>query len=367
MNKSSKRNSSVEVLKLFALFIIVISHSLPRYGNNSFTIDFNYAKFNLDYILMVLEYYFGQIGNAIFIACSSWFLLDNDKVKSEKVKMIVTDTFSVSFTYILIFILSGVNLDKKLLIKQLFPITFENNWFISCYIIMYLSHGILNKLIGAMDRKQYLNLVLGSVLIYGVLEIIVSSTYRYCDLIGFFMIYLLSGYIKIYMNKQFNWNKIVLFSSTILLIEILMINYFGTAFTIFSDKVLKLCRFNNIIIIMLAVSLLFIALRHKYYSKWLNYISSMSLLIYVIHENHLMSTYVKPIVWEFIFEHFNNSYISLYTIIFAIILFSISTIFAIIYKNSLGIFMNFISNKLYTLLHVCYKWLFQITYNSTVK
>lgn len=128
MNRGEDRNSSIELLKIFALFIIVISHSLPRYGANSYTIDFNYARFNFDYILNVFEYYFGQIGNAIFIVCSSWFLLDNSRVRSDKVRMIVTDSFVISIGYLIIFLMVGIRITNKFFIKQFFPITFENGW-----------------------------------------------------------------------------------------------------------------------------------------------------------------------------------------------------------------------------------------------
>ena len=361
--KQSRRNSSVELLKLLALFIIVISHSLPRYGTSQYTVDFNYARVNLDYVLTIVEYYFGQIGNAIFIACSSWFLLEHNKIRSDKVRMIVTDSFIISVAYVTLFLLLGIKLDAKTIVKQFFPIIFENNWFVSCYLIMYITHGTLNRLIEAMDKMEHLNIVLGCVFLYGILEIVVSSDYRYCDLLGFFTIYLLVGYIKKYNRKEYDWSRIFATAFVALLIEIIVTNYCGTIFDAFSDKVLRWCRFNNIVIIVIAISLLFIALRFSFYSKSLNYASSMSLLIYLIHENDLLSMYIKPAIWKVICENLNNSYLAFYTLVFAIILFLVSGLIAVIYKKSIRKWGDIISKWAFTRLHMIYEHIMSVVYN----
>lgn len=251
--------------------------------------------------------------------------------------MIVTDSFVISIGYLIIFLMVGIRITNKFFIKQFFPITFENNWFITCYIIMYLTHGILNKIIEVINKRQYLNIIFGSMFLYCILEIVVSSNYRYCDMLGFWTIYMFAGYIKKYnIRKQYNWKKIFIISSFILIMTVILTDYFGTISSIFSDKVLKWCRFNNIIIIVMAFSLLFIALETKFYSKRINLISSTSLLVYLIHENELLSMYAKPIVWKFICERFNNSYLAFYTLVIAMFLFVGSVVIAIVYKNTFG-------------------------------
>ena len=75
-----KRNSSIELLKVFAIIIIIISHSVPygaSYSNYDGFIDINVASSNINVVLLAIIRYFGQIGNAIFIICSSWFLVDS--------------------------------------------------------------------------------------------------------------------------------------------------------------------------------------------------------------------------------------------------------------------------------------------------
>lgn len=72
-----KRNSSIELLKIVAVFLIVLSHSLPV--NNSeaeWYINIKSATSNVSYISMLFFSYCGQIGNEIFFICSAWFLVD---------------------------------------------------------------------------------------------------------------------------------------------------------------------------------------------------------------------------------------------------------------------------------------------------
>ena len=229
---------------------------------------------------------------------------------------------------------------------------------------MYLTHGTLNKLIEAMDKMEHLNIVLGCVFLYGILEIVLSSDYRYCDVLGFFTIYLLVGYIKKYSRKVYNWNGIFAIAFIILLSEIIVTNYCGTIFDAFSDKVLRWCRFNNIVIIVIAISLLFIVLRFSFYSKGLNYVSSMSLLIYLIHENDLLSMYIKPAIWKAIYENLNSSYLAFYTLVFAVILFLVSGLIAAIYKKSIRKWGDIISKWVFTRLHMIYEHIVSVTLGS---
>ena len=76
------RNSAIELLKLFAMFLIILSHSMPKYDQTLVGyVDIVHATDNIQNLVLIVFNYLGQLGNAIFVICSSWFLIGGDKTQ----------------------------------------------------------------------------------------------------------------------------------------------------------------------------------------------------------------------------------------------------------------------------------------------
>ena len=74
--------------------------------------------------------------------------------------------------------------------------------------------------------------------------------------------------------------------------------------------------------------------RHlKFTSKSINYISSLTLFIYCIHQNPLVSSNLRPLFIERIVGYFNNNYLICSLILFAVVA-VVSIILAVIYKET---------------------------------
>ena len=162
------RNSSLELLKILALLLIAISHSAPIYGNkNSIAyIDLNIASNELTMFVLVFFKCLGQIGNVIFIVCSAFFLVDSKNTKKEKTINIIIDSFIISIFFLIATIVAGIDLSYKEIIKQFIPIILGNNWFIGCYLLLYIFHPILNMIINNLEQRKLLrlNVILLSIL-----------------------------------------------------------------------------------------------------------------------------------------------------------------------------------------------------------
>ena len=85
IKSKKRRNSSIELLKIIALMLIAISHSVPGYGNieSSTYVDMNIASNDILKIVYVILMSLGQIGNVIFIISSAYFLIDSKNAKKE--------------------------------------------------------------------------------------------------------------------------------------------------------------------------------------------------------------------------------------------------------------------------------------------
>ena len=141
----SRRNSSIELLKIVGIILIVISHVVQTlHSNNDYVIENDYildistATTNIQQLILTILRYSGALGNSIFFICSAWFLLDNDTVDKKKILHMLMNVWVISITILIaVYIIRGGNLQIKLIIKQILPTTFENNWYITCYLLFY--------------------------------------------------------------------------------------------------------------------------------------------------------------------------------------------------------------------------------------
>lgn len=136
----------------------------------------------------------GQIGNVIFIICSSYFLLESKKANAKKVLYIIFDTFFISIAFLIFFLLLGYDLSAKEIIKQFFLITLKNNWFIGVYLIFYIIHPLLNIIIDKLDKKRLFHVNVFILIYYLCIQFIVAPNYN--NIIGFILIYFIVAYLK---------------------------------------------------------------------------------------------------------------------------------------------------------------------------
>lgn len=361
MNSNRKRdklnrNSSIELLKMIAMFMIVISHTIPRYGNYSSCIDFAIARPGLVDWLLYVFYYFGQIGNAVFIICSAWFLCDSQHIKLRKISHIYADAFTISILWLVITWLLGFIVPLKDVIKSFLPVFFKNNWFISCYIVFYILHPILNGIINRLSQREHLSIVIIMSAVYSCLATVWLQAYYYNELVGFILLYFIVTYMKQYMHgfrNNMKWNILILLSSVIMLFLLIGATQFMGCHTgVFSNQMLRWCCFNNPLVIMIALSSFNLFNKMEFRSVRVNEIMSVSLIIYIVHENLILNETLKPYLWQLIYEKYGYSKIVFWVLGFAIIYFVGSAIVALLYKITIQKFikkrMDSITDKIST-------------------
>ena len=357
MNKFKIRNSSLELLKIIALMLIVISHSVPYYGDTTSIsfIDLGIATNDITVFILNLIRCFGQIGNILFIICSSYFLLESKKSKKEKILNIILDSFVISMLFVLIAVLLKCNITSKDFIKQFLPITSQNNWFIGCYLLLYIIHPLMNIIISSLNKKQLFRIDLILIFLYCIVQFVIDGKYYYNELIGFILIYFLVAYIKLYMInfvKNIKINFILILVSLIGMVILLIItNILGLKFNIFSDKLLYWNKISNPMYILLSIGLFNIFNSKKFVNKFINYISSLSLIFYMIHDNLLFRSYIKPEFYKLVFPY---GHILIWVIIEAIILFICGMLISTIYKETIQKIVYIASNKIYNLSRKIY-------------
>ena len=85
------RDSGIELLKIFAIFVIVISHVVQTLTSENlyipyqdYVIDITKATTDFRYIILLILRHFSVWGNSLFFICSGWFLLKATAYKKKK-------------------------------------------------------------------------------------------------------------------------------------------------------------------------------------------------------------------------------------------------------------------------------------------
>ena len=352
------RNSSVEVLKVIAIFLIVTSHVTQTLVNTtgpikSIAIPITTATADIQTIILMLFQQTGALGNTIFFVCSAWFLLDSNKFARKKAFSLLTTVWSVSVLIFCLYLIVGNhNITTKEMIKQVFPTTFANNWYMTCYIIFLFIYPWLNKLISITNQRQLLRIVLFSSTLWIVICYFKGGLFFTSSLTIWISIYFLIAYLKLYCKNIVTNTKVGVWLIVVGFIgyisQVVVTNYVGLYFiSFFSEKVMRWNSNNCPFYIMIALGSLIIALKSNFKSKFINYISSLSMLVYLFHENYLFRIYTRPIIWKYLYKTFTFNNVVLLDLAYSLILFVVAVIISLTYKEIIQKFVSKVSDRLY--------------------
>lgn len=294
-----KRNSGIELIKLIAVFLIICSSALPygvtyNGGYDSVYVNLNCTQFSATNILFTLCRWLGQTGDTLFIACSAWFLCDRREIKPKKAFKMVADSWLISIAGLIAASLL-LSPSTSEIIKSLFPITFQLNWFVGCYIIYYLIHPLLNKAVEDLNYTGFKHLVIVLFVAYSVIGTALQK-YYYTNLVAFICIHYFVTFYKKYGREKLGRKKdilIIAVSAALIIGWIICINYIGQRIELLSKQNLFGCKFINPVIVFSGIAVLDLGVRKEFHNRIVNSIAKYSLLIYLFHANYFWLTYGK--------------------------------------------------------------------------
>ena len=366
------RNSSIELLKIIAILLIVTSHVVQTLGKNGsiytpligYGLDLKSATEDIQILIISMLRYTGIIGNTIFFVCSAWFLLESNNVNKKKILMMLSDIWIISIILLTItLLLTKGQIHPNLITFSLFPITFENNWYLTCYIIFYAIHPFLNKIIYESKQRSLLRITGSMIIMYLVIAFIGlllnqltgSGTSFWCTRFMMFIVtYFIIAYMKLYLPDLANDMK----TNLILFI----VGFIGTFGIVYVTNVIQLNiglwgkplliwnKPNNPFIIMMIIGLFNLARNVEFHNKIINYISSLSLYIYIIHENRVLRSIYRPAMWNYIYVTYGYDHVLMWVGIFVIVLFVFGLLSSIFYFETIHKLVVYIDNRIYPIL-----------------
>lgn len=336
LSHKNERLSGVELYRILAIFLICISHAIQT-GMNYISIS---NSKTITILLNILSYS-GQCGNIMFVICSSYFLVDSKKFRSDKTLKILFDSTTISVIVLLGMTLAGYSFTLKTIIEQFFPDYFSNMWFIPIYVLFYLIHPLLNLIINQLGQKAHFTICFICFIVYGLTGLFTGWSLGINNLIAFIIIYFLVSYVKKYCDNfsKNTKNNFILFVTFLILFTILAIFK-----VIIPLNRLNLKQLYSPILFPMLLFLFNIFKNFKIKSKCINYLASCSLYVYCFHENILLRNYIRPRFYKYVLSFSPNFFFG-WVMICGIGMFILGYLVSLLYKLTISKITTYCSKK----------------------
>lgn len=229
----------------------------------------------------------------------------------------------------------------------------------TCYLLFYPTHPYLNRMIATMSQKELLKAASIMAGLYIIFAFIVGEIFFANMIILWLTGYLIVAYIKLYCKDAYANPKVNAGFLTVGIIcavgIVLIMNLAGLKIPAISGQLLRSASNYNPFLIMIAISGFGLARNNHFKSGAVNQISKCSMLIYIIHENILLRTYLRPYIWHYIYNQYGYSHIILRVLIFAMLWFAMALGLALLYEKSIQKITKKISEKLLKLTGMVYQ------------
>ena len=280
------RASGIELLRVLCMFCIIMSHYL-MHGIE--VVSDNSPCWSL------FVYPLAYIANNVFFLITGWFLLKT-KFSFKKLVSLVLHILTVNYLILLVNLVVFGERSLANIVKQIFPITSNLNWFLSIYVFIYAIGPFLKCMVIFLRarRKMYNALVVVLLFFYSILGFITPLNVYASTLMQGVVIVLLGSWLELYKEKVRTFHPAILAISGYALVILFTLCLMIAARFIpaLSDLCAHFCSNNCPFIILSAVGLLLCFSNLNFHSKAVNLVASSVMTTYLIHDNGQFSNHV---------------------------------------------------------------------------
>lgn len=291
MAARTQRNSSFELLRIFAIVCIVLSHlSWHGYADKTTVYSFIDSAFNRE-LLRCLN--LGNLGVDIFVMISGYFLIKSTKVSLKKALKLFGVTWFYGVVISTIFTYFGNRGGISECLKILFfPLVYTSSWFVTVYLILYTFHPFINKMLLSVNRNEKTRKCFFIILSLCFLWWVFPYTFLlrkdcYCNpVISFFILYVIGAYIRLYgseINTKIVGYSIVLCAAIWILLPVLAEL---SGIQLAKDHVTYFYNTISLLTLLLSASVVLIVSRIHCHSKIVNQLATFVFPIYLISDNY---------------------------------------------------------------------------------
>lgn len=292
-NVQQKRNSAIEMLRIFAMLAIVLSHACVHGGFDLSTAQMSFNRFAVQWGTL------GNLGVDIFVIISGFFLCVKETSAKSLSKLFVQLWFYSIALFLLCKFGFGYTYTLRQYLKVFLPTLFAEYWFFTAYIVLAIFSPYLNILIKTVTRRQLQVALFCMIVMWVIIPTFTMSQLYGAELPQFVMLYTIGAYFRKYPDNIFN-NKairvmVTIFSFILLILSTVIVDYFAIKFAVFQNRGTLFYERNSLLIVGSAVGLFALAAYHKpFFNSLINTISGCTFGVYLIHENPA----VREMLWK---------------------------------------------------------------------
>ena len=339
MEKSKKRNSSFELLRIIAMLMIVANHyrTYGRYFDSTADIGLN------TFFLNVFEM-FGSPACSLFALITGYFMI-NVNTKEKYYRRIIPTVLELYFYQFVIFgmvAISGINdIGFMNILELLFPFM-HGNWYVAYYIILFFLIPFINPFLKNMEKSTYKKLLFTVIVIYSVLPTIMFRGWKFSEVDFFVVMYLIGAYIRLHVKCNYP-NRYNLFISlgfaSLSIISVAAVMYLakltGSDYVFINS--IYLSNYESITSMGFAVFLFLYFSNLKFSNSFVDIVGKATLGVYLIHDNTLLQHPIWRVFWSN-FDYFYNPYLHLFLKV--LLVFAVCVIIDVMREYTIGRAMN---------------------------
>lgn len=291
------RKSNFELLRIIAMFLIVLYHVI-FHGN---VIKFTTGKLQLTFEFIK---FFTMVHVNIFILIMGYF-----QSKSEfKIKKVFSILLQVWFYNILV---NGLLKYFKIVeytnigfINSISPFNLNSYWFVYCYLIMYMLSPFINMIIDKADKVTLKKAIILLICIFGVVPYVtlgLAWNYNIYSVEQFILMYFIGAYIrkyeidkKVFSNLNTSQKRVsclllfafgVLINFALCLAQRSLKGAESNILQFLAQNILTFVNsYSNPILIIESIAIFILFSTFDFESKFINYLSGLTLGVYLIHD-----------------------------------------------------------------------------------
>ena len=287
-----QRSSNLEMLRIFAMYLIVLHHACVHGALNS---NFELLTQNCTVIANVLSMG-GKLGVILFVMITGYFMITS-RFKFKSFLKVLLPTFFYGIAIIVLFYLfDSADITSEQAIKSLLLNSSGGlPWFVVAYLGMYLFIPFINRLANGLTRNQYRKLLLIGAVCFSVIPTAFNLSFISSSFAWFVYLYFLAGYLRLY-DVSFSKGRLV----AIIAIPLIAVVALTVLLTITPSATEALnigARYfagNYSLFLLIAAIGIFIAFA-KWdlgYSRFVNSVASTTFGIYLIHDNSIVRSWL---------------------------------------------------------------------------
>ena len=325
---NKERNSSVELLRIIAMFLIVQSHFavhgyMALLDGSLSAVDNSFNRF------LITAMTTGNIGNGLFMLITGYFMSTSKEFKKSRLVRIFIQVLLYSLLCYVVYtcVFGDYVFNLKDIFVAITPLSHDTYWYFSSYVLILLFYPFINILTNELNQKKLGLLICLMSVVWGIIPSVTGRRFQGSSFLVFCNFYLIGAYIKKYYVKGLgfiSYDNISLFNkkNIQILTYVSIILWFVLALiTAYFTPFYRIVYMGSPLVFLLSIFLFLLFINNNInYSRIINVTAGCVAGVYLLSDN----PYIRSILYSRVFKV--DRFLESNTMLLHILLFSLITL-----------------------------------------